>query len=336
MSWGVTGRRHFHQITVPSCSRTQLCAISVGSVALKKIQLEGRLGRVHSIFRRAFNILTEDTRIITVVQEELGRGPTNIVLGSSSSPDMTRLGIRVNDTVLRTREIIEVGNRVTISLTIAKEWKCPQTIKGPCSANEEIYQSLCRVIRMLTFRKQTIGFAGLARYIWAEMPLKTSNSQAPNAYAQRAYRHILMLQKSIREGNFNQMRTSVQGIAGLGPGLTPAGDDLLSGMMVGLSLFARSLLGRTMLSPSEVLKVNSNILQCCFGKTNLISKEFLVNAASGQTNELIIKLIRNILRKPNKANGVIREVLAIGASSGEDFLLGLLLGSRLQLNIEKN
>jgi hypothetical protein len=103
-------------------------------------------------------------------------------------------------------------------------------------------------------------------------------------------------------------------LAGLGPGLTPAGDDALAGAVFGL----RALLGPPAAGPLGDLVAGL--------PTSGISLAFLSWAARGQAlapvHDLAVALAEGA---QSAAAAACRALSSVGASSGADFALGLSL-----------
>jgi uncharacterized protein DUF2877 len=104
-------------------------------------------------------------------------------------------------------------------------------------------------------------------------------------------------------------------LGGLGPGLTPAGDDALAGIL----LARRALAGAN--AEPELLAVARSV------NTTELSGALLAWAARGQAVEPVHGLLGALAAgdRPAAAAAVER-VAALGASSGADLLLGLKLG----------
>lgn len=92
-------------------------------------------------------------------------------------------------------------------------------------------------------------------------------------------------------------------IAGWGPGLTPAGDDLIAGYVAGLVLL-HGLRGRA-----------DRIAEEAAARTTALSATLLRHAASGEVPEPVHTLL---------ATGDPRPLLALGHSSGQWWLRGLV------------
>jgi len=102
-------------------------------------------------------------------------------------------------------------------------------------------------------------------------------------------------------------------LGGLGPGLTPAGDDVLGGV-----LFMRRLLGGERVTPS--LSAAAGIVA-----TTEISRAFVSWAARGQVlsagHDLLVAAAGG---DRSGAEAAARELVRVGETSGADFALGLV------------
>ncbi|MDI6884288.1 MAG: DUF2877 domain-containing protein, partial [Hadesarchaea archaeon] len=112
---------------------------------------------------------------------------------------------------------------------------------------------------------------------------------------------------------------------GLGPGLSPSADDMLSGFISALGWVSRSL-NRGV---DRVDKVNGAIVSQA-GGTNLLSRQLLEHAARGEVNERLGELLEALLAGPASGiNPLVERVMKIGETSGIDMMVGLLLGVRV-------
>ena len=115
---------------------------------------------------------------------------------------------------------------------------------------------------------------------------------------------------------------------GLGPGLTPAGDDLIAGMLLALWSLARADDGREPARAQFVEEVSAR-MAAHFGRTSDISRPYLEHAAAGRFSALLLSLSWAIGRgSAGDAMAAARRLTAHGATSGAAALLGALLGWR--------
>ena len=108
---------------------------------------------------------------------------------------------------------------------------------------------------------------------------------------------------------------AVQALAGLGPGLTPAGDDVLAGIL----LLARTWRGE---GGEEALV---DIARAA--RTNDVAHAFLAWAARGQSIEPVHRFLNAVAgRDGSAATEALRALSGFGHSSGVDLAFGLRLG----------
>jgi hypothetical protein len=114
-------------------------------------------------------------------------------------------------------------------------------------------------------------------------------------------------------------------LIGLGPGLTPSGDDFLVGV---LTIF------NTRNSPSFSHKAFCElVVEKAKSLTNEISYMALKKASIGKVRESLIRLIHSLINGTEEDLILsLNKVLNIGSSSGTDIALGLVCG--LEANIK--
>jgi len=136
--------------------------------------------------------------------------------------------------------------------------------------------------------------------------------------AQQAAEHLLA---GLRAGRENDIIRATEQLAGLGPGLTPAGDDFLLGFMARIWL-EPALLPPTWTAP-ELCQV---IAQTVGPRTTLLSRTWLDYAASGQFAESWHDLVAALTANDQNAiRHAANRILNIGATSGQDAMVGFLL-----------
>ena len=112
---------------------------------------------------------------------------------------------------------------------------------------------------------------------------------------------------------------AVSGLVGLGPGLTPAGDDVLTGCLVALRAFgADALQGRLALSAVRRMPA-----------TTLLSKALLARAGEGEGVPELIGLLRACTGSdPDRVATAVAGLARVGHSSGTAMGHGALVGIR--------
>ena len=153
---------------------------------------------------------------------------------------------------------------------------------------------------------------------------------------------VQVLVEGVTRGDVHRVDAGVRSLVGLGPGLTPSGDDFLAGMMVGLrtTTLADGLARQQswhQQPPYLRLAIGDMLAECvkanAVDRTNLISCAILEHAAAGTGSGAIHHLLGLLLM--DGANASILEsaldVAKAGHTSGWDSLAGVLLGVHLGL-----
>jgi len=136
----------------------------------------------------------------------------------------------------------------------------------------------------------------------------------------------LLVQASWRQ-NIARIEEATLGLAGLGPGLTPSEDDVLGGFAAIMTLLSPQL------SADSISRkhIASTIAAVAKPRTTKLSAVLLEFASRGEVSEQFGTLLLS-LNLPTQEFETVQKatdrVLAFGASSGGDILLGMLLGLR--------
>ncbi len=306
-----------------------LDAHSIGVSAADRIQIQGKIGLIHSIFKRVINITVLENRLISMVGQEVGQGPLNILVNIPIGMNLTTIGIKKGDVVTRVGESLIVGeNVIVISTKWVELWKPRRNFQGGL-------QPLTTIIANIEILKDVAlasdHFNGLGELIHHTQisGLKVSRTDDLGSVAQFALPHIVSLLKAIKSGLSHDIIQVTKHLVGLGPGLTPAADDMLLGLMISM-LYMSENFSTTRIN---VEKITRDIVSSISGRTTIISEEFLREASVGNVNELIASLIENLLTSGQRELEIsARRVLALGGTSGVDTVFGVILGSHLLLS----
>ncbi|MEL6964600.1 MAG: DUF2877 domain-containing protein, partial [Pseudomonadota bacterium] len=166
---------------------------------------------------------------------------------------------------------------------------------------------------------------GLAKFMFVE-------SQPESIVERAAAPAIRALETTLREAFDNNTSIplastagidEIAGLIGLGPGLTPSGDDLLVGIMIA----CHHLKGTT-----AVERLGA-VVRIATDRTNLISQAHLDAAALGYAAAPLHDLLGAILRNDGLDIAAALDATAkIGHSSGFDALAGIVLTLRTYLD----
>lgn len=104
-------------------------------------------------------------------------------------------------------------------------------------------------------------------------------------------------------------------LIGRGPGLTPSGDDMLTGMLAVLCAARKPL--HLFLPPADKLALFTTAVSC----------SYLNSARLGEFSTPVLSVIRG-LQTGRDANRALHHLLAVGHTSGADTILGIALAQR--------
>lgn len=108
-------------------------------------------------------------------------------------------------------------------------------------------------------------------------------------------------------------------LAGLGAGLTPSGDDVLTGVLVAV----------TLLTPPHAGSIRRAVMDAVRDRTTRISLAYLEAASRGDAGEAWHILARRLDDGPDEAvGGAAARVMAFGETSGADLLEGFVLAAQ--------
>ena len=147
-------------------------------------------------------------------------------------------------------------------------------------------------------------------------PLLAGQAVAGNLYCDTALPHVKTLLLALQEKNTADIQRSVCNLLGLGPGLTPSGDDLLSGLVYGLR---HGPARNTVACGALCDAIRENAPE----RTNAVSADYLIALVNDAPFDLMAAAWED------SAGGAAR-LMQLGHNSGGEMLLGLLCAGMLQ------
>jgi hypothetical protein len=268
--------------------------------------VEGRrpfVARVLAVFEHACDLVTSDGGVVALVTPQIGNGPLNIVVEGGPEdftviePGMPAgLGGRAQHAV----PLLRVGG-LEVVLEGATVWE-PRPDWSALRAQRAVIEDYLPLLRAIALRHTpAVGRDGILSYA--------------------AAREAAEALQAGWQGDLARLQEGAIGLAGLGGGLTPAGDDFLTGAM----LWA-------WLAHPIPLAFCHTLVEAAAPRTTTLSAAFLRAAAQGECNAAWHRLLAALrVGAENELAAAVREVLAYGATSGADALAGFLwLGSQVQ------
>ncbi|ASN06735.1 DUF2877 domain-containing protein [Virgibacillus necropolis] len=293
------------------------------SASINQILHENPKGTVHSVFNTSFNLLFGE-RLVHVGSIENGFSPFGIGLNEQDARDLTHQTSRSQqvswDTFSPT--LIFTGGR-SISLNYATP---TNHLLQPRKFNRAVLKTNLECVinklledNWLTGFVQTDGDQQIIMNYLLSSPTSGGGSNHPTV------REMAKLE-SLAQGERLLIPEKVFDFwIGRGLGLTPSGDDLITGMCAMLSVLEGT-------SGRIKKQLKSYLLEKGLKRTTPIGCEYLLYAADKQYHTHLIDMCE-VMLKPDKADllRALEEMKKIGHTSGADTLIGLLLGIKTVL-----
>ncbi len=277
-----------HSETAPTSLRATRISVGLRPI-LDGIGTPHGALRVVAVHRAVVNLALWDGRLVVLAKEAVGGLPNGILVGDD--PDLPSLGIRPG---MAARWVAGRLHIPAASLVVqadgAAQW-------SPLIARRDVR---CWALRSEHARILT----GAAR-------VPGGLSDLPMAWPS-----LRAIDRAIRIGDRAAAARAAHGLIGLGPGLTPSGDDALGGIESALHAAGHPVAGFLGAALDDVET-----------RTTAVSVALLRHAARGEVAERVHRLLDG-LTAPDPAGiaQAIKTGVRHGATSGSDLLAGVLLG----------
>jgi hypothetical protein len=292
-----------------------LHARCIGGEALRCLQ-ESERATVFAVFERSCYVRTEEQRIACIGSDALPPGPLLARCPGWPSAAGTP---RAQETLRREGQTLRFAHSgLAVSWSRAAVWT-PAAIPVPALSALRAGLALLPAAAEPFFPNQ--GLAPLIPALLGVRPLPLPSAAGRPARAlflHEARRCFSLLNTWLADqgarGAADACARGATGLLGLGPGLTPAGDDALGGMLVALRL----------LQDHEACALLGGIIEGAPDATNAISRAHLRAAARGLAAAPLHDVLGLLCSGSPCPSEALRAVSLMGHSSGWDALTGAL------------
>jgi Protein of unknown function (DUF2877) len=291
----------------------RLNALSLGIDA----EAKNLTGTVHSVFCRAANIVSQNGALLTLVCGEIGNLANAIRLATPKGFDFLA-HIQVGQPAACRGGILRIaGSGLSVDLRSARLWHAD--------------------LRSLQLDLKREGSARAWNVVCAKLLNHQRSSSLLRAYsalehgmaigdeilASRVQLDFTALLRETKELHAQGAATILMRLIGLGPGLTPAGDDFIVGYLAGLWSSASAAPSRLQFLSS----LGSSLAQAAV-HANDVSRTQIRCAVRGHFAEPLAALAEKIAHATELASvgEATKAALQVGSTSGADGVFGLLLG----------
>ena len=304
--------------------------------------VDGVRGVIHSVFDRALNLRAEDGELIGLVGPGAGNGPATVVLATLPTQSFPSSGLAPGQAWAVEGHSLIVGASLIVDLATAGCW-----IVGAREWTATVADVLAGVRRAEQVAGAAAPAGGLAallpqiEQLAAECLAAADAGAAPSAsraetatvttggdavprdpVARRALSATADLLRGWLAGDRGRVEIAASRLSGLGPGLTPSGDDLLAGFLVGVAQPGGQ--------PDPALA--EAIAMATRERTTDVAAARVRHAARGLIEERLEDVLTVLLTGDSAGlEPAVARAATWGHTSGVDTLVGLFLGLRLGL-----
>jgi hypothetical protein len=268
---------------------------------------------VRAVQRRACHLAVEGGPLLILSTPEAPLAP-NALAVRTAAPTLREAGLQVAQVVALGASALAGDADWCVAIDEASPWEPRPRVRPirPGVLAERLKATRATVV--------AVGAGGsLLPLLWAA----ETSALGPGAVRSASLPARTLAEAATRHDARAVVRAA-RGLAGLGPGLTPSGDDLLGGFAG-----AWHLLGEALgLGGARHRGVTDAIREGAERGASPLGRAWLEHACRGELLEPMTSLVGALLAEPvGDLDAAARGALAVGASSGTDWMVGFLLGA---------
>jgi len=267
---------------------------------------------IHSAFDTAVNLhLVDAERLITLLVSDHYELPQGIRI---ESKDVRFQSLTVGLLAACRAGVLRFeSSPLTIDLRAAPMWKCHISELNADMQSPSAERSWTAVWQILNIRQKLNKTEIIADDLFQ---LNTGS-----LLSQKISRPILQLISSTEQFDIEDSIHAAEKMIGLGPGVTPSGDDFLIGFLAGLWSTSGGNQGQL----SFIHSFGNGLMEIA-KQTNLISRTYIHHATKGQFSSSLSNLAQAIAFGSENIRAISEAAMHVGHSSGMDSVTGLLIG----------
>ncbi len=292
-------------------------AILTGSRARQALESGGFDGAMLAVVSHAAYIRTASAGLLWLAS------PNQPIHRRATLVSLPFDALRPGMAVTLSGSVLKVGARARVDWRHAPTWSPEPPARAAATAPQDLRQTALGLAADLARSAPSEGLAPVILSL-PDMPAGLASVPAPftSTLLRTAAPAIAAVIGAVREHNAAGVASAGRHLAGLGPGLTPSGDDFLGGLLFALRHLAE-------LFPQDFrwdAEGAAGLLDFASSATNPISHCILSDLAAGEAPAPLHSLLDAILgsEPPPALRGLAAQVTRIGASSGWDLLAGFL------------
>lgn len=289
-----------------------VAALSADELLLRRLRKGASFtGLVHSVFDRVVNIDVGGGALVSLSTRQLDNAPDTAVLDIALFRER---GIACGDPVGGEHGTLSLGASLVVNFNATRAWRAGL----PSYPASEL--ALRTNLDLVGIQLDRFGIAASTA---RRRVARAFDTQVAMLLDEHASQLVDALSRRDEERGCEHARAML----GLGPGLTPSGDDFLVGLFAVLNIEG---------SPGHgLLGGGKAVLAGAEQATHEISLAALRAAANGRVRESIAAFIGQMTVGGSRERVLesLQRVLAIGSTSGADIAAGVAAGFEIHLNL---
>lgn len=279
-----------------------------------------RQPHVLHVFKHACNLINEHKDVLSVVSQEIGDGPFNLVVGDAV---VFSDHLNLESPIINSPNLLNLGD-LTIHTQNARVWSPHPNWEILHARRDDISKSL--LTNYQKFGLDT-GFAHRSAFgagnnaqpystTTFNLNLPITNYCEASLWDQFSNSPVSSLPIALVNADLPATLNATQKLAGLGIGLTPSGDDFIMG----------AILAAWSIHPADVTEVLAmEVTEAAAPLTTSLSGAWLRSAGKGEAGILWHQFFDALLSAEQAAiQESMDKILSIGESSGADALFGFI------------
>lgn len=268
--------------------------------------------KIIGVFRRCLYLENSSGRLVCIGERGIGPGPLNALCEVSKDVDFSKIFSTGSSARVQNGSIY-LYPEINIDVSRPEVWE-PEPFPMDWDLASFLH-NLSFIVQWIDETGPREGLASLIANIVSGEEISRKNVFQSTCWKGISdFRH--WLSHSLHEGRKQGLPAGAQQLIGLGPGLTPSGDDFWCGVMIALRLLEHYKISE---------KIADTILSQAKERTNKISCAHLQCAAGGQGAQALHETI-SAMGVPDEArlNSALHALDKIGHTSGWDTLVGVV------------
>ena len=303
--------------TIPTGMRLTVPLAAVGLSTAPLIGRDGPVGHVCASFRRSCYVQTPSGEILCIADQSLGHSPLTLSANLPEEIDLRLVGVTEGVQLTVEDHSLRIGPLV-LGLQEAVVWTPYRTTRP---VDQGTIQLMSQLVASISSQAPSDGLGCLIPHVETLASARYDAVHYHTPLATLAAGAVAELVDGLISDDPRSTQAGVRGLLGLGPGLTPSGDDFLAGLLLALHT------DNSAMPASVALPVAANAP----AMTGAISISMLNQAARGLGSEHCHQLINALIDGQPQDEVLCRThaLIAVGHTSGWDTLAGILLGLHL-------